>query len=265
MQTFGNITIDVSNPADPQFNIANDSTLVLKGSQIYEFSIGYSREVVKRNGGSLFAGLRGKYFQAKLLRDIQSVEALQDSQQAFDDISADNAEKSSDFGVDFGLIWVAEHYRFGASAININGPTFKYNTVSAPNGYTNSRIINAINSNDSVKLDPQLKIEGALYSKSRNWVVGATVDANAASDQYNDKYQWANVSTAYATDSWWIPGARVGYRKNLAGSKLSMAELGFTFFKVLNIDGAYGLESVEYEGKKYPRTGYFNIGLELTF
>ena len=44
-----------------------------------------------------------------------------------------------------------------------------------------------------------------------------------------------------------------------------MVEGGITLFKILNIDGAYGLQSVEYEGKKYPRTGYINIGLELTF
>jgi len=265
VQTFGDVTVDVSTPSNPQFNIANDSTVILKGSKIYEFSMGYSREIFHLDGASLFAGLRGKYFQAELLKDIQSVENLQGSQQAYNNISVDNAKKSSAFGVDFGLLWAADHYRLGASVTNINGPTFKYNAVTAPASYTNAVIINAINTEETVKLDPQLKLEGALYSMSRNWVIGATVDANAAHDQYNDEYQWANVSAAYATDSWLLPGLRGGYRTNLAGSKLSMLEAGITVFKFFNIDGAYGLQSVQYEGKKYPRTFYINLGVELTF
>ena len=177
VQTFGDITVDVSNPANPQFDVVNDSTVFLRGSKIYEFSLGYSREIMKRGNGSLFAGLRGKYYQAELLKEIQPIEESSDSQQSFDNISVDNAEKTSAFGVDFGLLWATDHYRLGASITNINGPTFKYNTISAPTNYTNTRIIDAIDTQDTVKLDPQVKIEAALYSMSRNWVFGSHVMA----------------------------------------------------------------------------------------
>ncbi len=39
----------------------------------------------------------------------------------------------------------------------------------------------------------------------------------------------------------WLPDVRVGYRKNLAGTKLSSASLGFTFFGAVHFDVACGL------------------------
>ena len=108
-------------------------------------------------------------------------------------------------------------------------------------------------------------LEGSMYLlDSKNIALSASFDANAIQDPVGDKYQWANASIAYITDSWIIPGARIGYRKNMAGSELSYIEGGITWLYV-NIDGGMALENVEVDGDSYPRGAYVNIGVEWAF
>ncbi|VAW87272.1 hypothetical protein MNBD_GAMMA18-2033, partial [hydrothermal vent metagenome] len=80
----------------------------------------------------------------------------------------------------------------------------------------------------------------------------------------NNEMQWMNIAVGYAPDNW-IPGVRVGYRENLVGSQLSMATFGITLLKGLNLDIAYGLEEIESDGEKYPRSVAVNLGLEMRF
>jgi hypothetical protein len=96
-------------------------------------------------------------------------------------------------------------------------------------------------------------------------VLNAAIDANAVMDPVGDDYQWATFSAAYATNSWILPGFRVGYRSNLAGTELDYLDAGFTLFKVLNLDVAWGLDSVEIDGDSAPRSLLVNLGLELSF
>ncbi len=85
-------------------------------------------------------------------------------------------------------------------------------------------------------------------------------------DAVGRDFQWATLSGAYATNSWWIPGARVGYRTNLAGSKLSYITGGLTLFKALTLDIAYGLDSTrDNNGKSIPRSAMINLGIQTTF
>jgi hypothetical protein len=111
----------------------------------------------------------------------------------------------------------------------------------------------------------QLKLEGSMYFlDSKNVVLGASFDANAIDDPVGDEYQWANASIAYITDSWIMPGGRVGYRKNMAGSELSYVEFGLTWLHV-NLDVGMALENVQVDGDSFPRGGYLNLGTEWSF
>ena len=115
-------------------------------------------------------------------------------------------------------------------------------------------------------MKPQLEMEGAFYSESQNWVLNAALDGNKVQDPVGRDFQWATLSAAYATNSWWIPGVRVGYRTNLAGSKLNYVTGGLTMFKALSLDIAYGLKSItDNSGKSIPRSAMINLGLQMTF
>lgn len=269
----GDLTLNYD-PADPDgdgypisYNIRNDSTVLLKASGIVELAMGYSRKIFQHQSGNLFTGLRGKYYRVELVRDVEKLSDLQEgSEDYFDNFDRDNAEVSNGFGVDFGALWVSDNYRIGATLININEPSFNYNKIDlSARGYTYQPIIDALTADETYTMEMQAKFEAAVFSANQSWVFGGSVDANAIKDPVGDEYQWANASVAYITDSWLIPGGRLGYRKNLAGTELSMAEIGLTLFKVLNLDVAYGLEDVEIDNEVYPRTFIVNLGMELSF
>jgi len=247
---------------------ANDSTLLVKAAVVGELGLGYSRPVLSRETGDLTAGVRAKYYQVKLARDAQ---LLINSTGAQSTLKASQTyTSSSGVGLDVGTLWTAKRYRVGAWINNINAPSFKYNTITAAelqtSGYTNTAIINQLSADQTYKMKPQIEMEGAFYSESQNWVLNAGLDGNAVQDPVGRDFQWGTLSAAYATSSWWIPGIRVGYRTNLAGSKLSYVTGGLTMFKALSLDIAYGLDSIkDNSGKSIPRSAMINLGFQMTF
>lgn len=248
--------------------IPNDSTLLVKAAVVGEVGLGYSRPVLRRETGDLTAGVRAKYYKVKLVRDAQKLNTSNGSQNTFN--ASKSYTSSSGVGLDVGTLWTAKRYRLGAWVNNLNTPSFKYNSITAADltaaGYTNSAIISQLTADETYKMKPQLEMEGAFYSESQNWVLNAGLDGNAVPDPVGRDFQWATLSAAYATNSWWIPGIRLGYRTNLAGSKLSYATGGLTLFKALSLDVAYGLDSItDKNGKKIPRSAMINLGIQMTF
>jgi hypothetical protein len=246
---------------------ANDSALLVKAAVVGELGFGYSRPVLSRETGDLTAGARVKYYQVKLARDVQ----FQTSASAGGAQSTLKASQTytsnTGIGLDVGTLWTAKRYRLGAWVNNLNSPSFKYNTVDLSSmPIVNPTIAAQINTDGTYKMKPQLEMEGAFYSESQNWVINAGLDGNAVQDPVGRDFQWATLSAAYATDSWWIPGARVGYRTNLAGSKLSYVTGGLTMFKALSLDIAYGLKSItDNNGNSIPRSAMINLGIQMTF
>jgi hypothetical protein len=247
---------------------ANESTLLVKAAVVGELGLGYSRSVLSRETGDLTAGARIKYYQVKLARDAQMLITSTGAQSTLK--ASQTYTSSSSVGLDVGTLWTSKRYRAGAWINNLNKPSFKYNTITIAElnaaGYTNSNIMNQIIADGIYDMKPQLQLEGAVFSESQNWVVNGGLDANSVKDPVGRDFQWATLSAAYATDSWWIPGARVGYRTNLAGSKLSYVTGGLTMFKALSLDIAYGLKSItDNNGKSIPRSAMINLGIQMTF
>lgn len=257
-----------SEPFGGSYNLPiNDSTLLVKAAVVGELGLGYSRPVLTRDTGDLTAGVRLKYYEVRLARDAQ---LLINSTGAQSTLKASQTYTSNTgVGLDVGTLWTAKRYRVGAWVNNINGPSFQYNTITSAEltaaGYSNSAIMNQLTGDLTYKMKPQLEMEGAFYSDSQNWVLNATLDGNKVQDPVGRDFQWATLSAAYATSSWWIPGIRVGYRANLAGSKLSYVTGGLTLFKALSLDIAYGLQSISNSGTTIPRSAMINLGLNMTF
>jgi hypothetical protein len=269
-QTFDNAasTSNTSTYALP--TIANDSTLRVKAAMVREVGLGYSRPMLSSETGDLTAGIRAKYYQVKLERKAQKLITSSGAKSTFK-ASQTSYTSSSGLGLDVGTLWTAKRYRVGAWVNNLNKPSFKYNDLTAAElttaGYTSGTpIYNQLASRESYEMKPQLELEGAFFSESQNWVVNAGVDANAVPDPVGRDFQWATLSAAYATNSWWIPGIRIGYRTGLAGSKLRYATAGLTIIKALSLDVAYGLDSIkDNNGKVIPRSAMINLGIQMTF
>lgn len=274
----------IANPVAPVFPTPpNDSTALAKVAVVGELGLGYSRSVLRREApepvegeptpgkfsasqlkaGELTAGGRLKFYEVGLANQAISLNSMQGGSQ---NVLKDSRTytKTTGFGLDVGGLWTSKHYRAGAGINNINSPSFKYPAINIT-GYTNQNIIAQLQTSGTYTMKPQLQLEGAVYSESQNFVANLGLDANAVQDPVGRDFQWMTLSGAYATSSWWIPGARVGYRTNLAGSKLSYLTAGLTMFKALSLDIAYGLDKLTYEGKSIPRSAMFNLGLQMTF
>jgi hypothetical protein len=248
----------------------NDSTLLVKVANVWEAGLGYSLPVSISDEGDLTVGLRAKYYNVKLARSFQK----QSSTRANIVQSVLDANKtfitSSAVGFDLGTLWMSKQYHAGAWVNNINKPSFSYSSPTTAaliaDGYTNENLMSKLSSGDYYEMKPQLQLEGATYSDNQKWVVNAGLDANPVPDPVGRVFQWATISAAYATESWWIPGARFGYRTNLSGSKLSYATVGITAFRALTIDVAYGMTTItDNNGNTAPRSLMANLGLQMMF
>ena len=91
------------------------------------------------------------------------------------------------------------------------------------------------------------------------------LDANKVADPMRDNFQWLNVSGHYASDGWLIPSVRLGFSKNLAGSKLSYVSAGITAFKFLDIDVSSTLDTVRLKDQKFVRGLNVTLGVQFDY
>ncbi len=260
----GEVYLDLTNPSAAIMKVNNDTTLLTRAAGVGEFALGYSQQLFRHETGDLFGGLRAKYYRVGMTQVATRFGNLTDAEQLFQDIRDASFNYDSNFGLDLGGLWVSENYRLGATVINLNAPTFTFPGLDV-SGYSAGPIARLLAQDYVYKMETQLKLEAALFSSNRQWAINAGLDVNAVSDPFGDGYQWATLSAAYLTDSWWIPGGRVGYRGNLAGEKINYVTLGATLFKIFNVDLALALNTVTIDGNSVPRGAMLNMGLELSF
>ena len=252
-----------------------NSALYIKGAAVAEVSAGYSRQIWGNKHGGLYAGVTGKYYQVELTKNVIS---LNDTDDGLEDTLSEefdqNQNSTTNFGIDLGLLWTANHYSLGVTLANANAPQFDYGSLGSncdqltgtaqSNCYTATSHSNKIDLTETYTMDPQVRLEATLHSANKHWLLSTSYDANSVRGPVGNEIQWMSMALGYAPDNW-IPGVRFGYRENLAGSQLSMATFGLTLLKGVNLDVAYGLEEVEHEGDKYPRTIAVNLGVEMRF
>ena len=111
----------------------------------------------------------------------------------------------------------------------------------------------------------QLKLEASLFSSDRRWSTHLGLDVDPATDPMGDEFQWLTLSAGLTRDGWWLPGARIGYRQNLAGSELKYISLGVTAFKIVNIDLSSALDTVSIDGTTLPQGLMFSLGFQITW
>lgn len=263
------LTGGVSLTVDPstgkvRLSFDNDSLLLTRSAVVTEFALGYGRPAKTWDSGTLFWGAKAKYFNTRLSRLSTRFGDITDSDELFDSIRNADFRTVPGVGFDFGLLWASRRYQLGATLVNINEPSFNFPEVDTST-FTDQRFIDGLADDTKLTFERQLKLEGSLYSVNRRWSLNAALDVNAVRDPMQDHYQWATISAGYTTESWWIPGARIGYRKNLEGSQLGYIGAGLTLFKVVNLDVATSVDTVSISGNTLPRGLIVNLGVEISF
>lgn len=258
--------------------IETASAAYVKAGQVSEIALGFSRPVWQQPGRRVIVGGSVRYLQAKLSKQVVALESIDDDDDVADvlkDSYDANERKSSNVTVDLGAIYDASNYRIGLTLANLTEPDFEYGAIGTNCGllsgtaqyncFTAAYFSDRIALNETWTLERLATLEGAVFFASGAGSLAASVDLNEVHDPVGDLNQNLKVALGYKTQTNFLPDVRVGYRKNLAGSELSSASVGFTFFGAVHFDVSCALESTKIDGSSVPRTAAFNLGFEMSY
>lgn len=259
------VVLEVSPVSDEVvFTLENDSSIVTKSTQTTEFNLGYSRPAWSNESGTLYLGAEARLYLMRLSRLSVRFGDITDSEALFDAIRDAEFRNDTRLGVDLGALWVGNNYQLGLQVTDVNEPEFTFPDVDLT-PYRTEAAINFLASDTKYRKTRQVKLEASLFSRNRKWSTHIGADANSATDPMGDEFQWLTLSAGFATDSVWVPGFRVGYRQNLAGTELRYASLGLTAFKIVNFDLSSTLDTVRIDGRDLPQGLMLSIGFEITW
>jgi hypothetical protein len=189
---------------------------------------------------------------------------ITDSEELFESIRDSEFRNDTRLGIDVGALWVSDNYQLGAQVTNINEPKFTFPDVDLE-PYRNDGIIGFLLSDQQYTMDRQFKLEASLFTDDRSWSAHLGYDVDSATDPLGDRFQWLTLSGGFTTESWWIPGVRLGYRQNLAGTKMKYLGIGVTAFKIVNIDISSAFDSVKIDGQELPQGLMASIGFQVSW
>jgi len=235
--------------------------------------LGYSQAMWENSHGMLVGGVKATMHNISM---GHALVALDDENTEADDAISDavdeDAVETSNVGIDLGAVWVSNNYQLGVTFANVNEPEFDGVALDTTCG---SESCNAaaqlisdgkVTSGQKYVMEMQTTVDLALSTSGKQFTLGMSYDTNPVKDAVGDEYQWAAASLSYYGDSHFLPGLRVGYRQNMAGTELSYGSFGLTILKRLNLDVAVALDTVEDEdGDEMPRSVYFALGYDTAF
>lgn len=260
----GGLSIDVNPDGSTTFTFENNSGTITRAAQISEISIGYSRKVWQKENNEIYIGIEPKFYSVGLSNKFIFIDNIENAEDIFDSLNKDDFKYTENISMDIGVIWTGKQYQLGATITNLNEPDYQFPEIDL-RGLTNPDLVAAIQRTQTYTMERQLKLEGGYISKSGAWGINVGFDANAVPDPMRDDYQLVSVGAGFASDSWWLPSARVGLRKNMAGSELTYVTAGVTVFNILNLDLATTTETVNVDGQTVPKGLMLNIGAQVLF
>ena len=261
----GGITL-FYNPANKntKLTVDNDSLLLVKATKISQMSLSYSRKLQNFENGDLYWGIKPVLYRVGLTNVSTRVGDITDSEALWDDIKNADYIYQNGFDVDLGLVWAAPNYQLGASLTSLIENTYEFPEVDRRR-FSSDNILRRLDNHEEFTMQRQVKLEAGIYTDQRHWSLNMELDANPVEDPMRDRYQWLTVTGGYAADSWWLPSARVGFSRNLAGTKLGYLNAGVTVMKFINIDAATTLDKVTLDGDEIRRGFNIRIGVQFDY
>lgn len=247
-----------------KLTVDNDSLLLVRATAISQFSLSYSRKWQSFDSGDLYWGVKPTFYRVGLTNVSARIGDITDSEALFDEIKNADFIYENGFDVDLGLVWAAPHYQLGASVNNLIENSYDYPEIDRGR-FQSKNILQRLDHFEEFVMERQLTLEAGIYTDQRHWSLHMELDANAIEDPMRNEYQWLTVTGGYASDSWWLPSARVGFSRNLAGTELAYINAGVTVAKFINIDLATTLDTVTLDGEDIRRGANIRIGVQFDY
>ncbi|MBE0506133.1 MAG: conjugal transfer protein TraF [Marinospirillum sp.] len=271
-----------SSTLQSESKLTTNSGLDVRAATLAHLGLGYGTNLTNWSEltlpkGELELGARLNLYQVELARNFVSIQAENNSNDndstsdKLTDDFTDNTTNATALGLDVGMLWHDDNFQAGLTIYNLNEPSFDYPDLAT---YLTGETLTALQGlevagktkvADSVSMTRHAVLEGAYYTDNRNWVVQGYFTLGTATNLVGDESQDMGISAGYFSQSFLVPAFRIGYNKNLAGTKLSTVNAGTTLFGIINMDLAMGLESSSFDGTDIPRYVGFNLGFEEKF
>lgn len=257
-------------------SIDNNKTAVMVKSLAYvEFPLAYGHPIDLGAYGTLGIGgavkvVRGRVYQSRieLIDDDESV----DSGDILDNFT-ENFEESTSVTVDLGALWrYREWLSVGIVAKNLTSPKFTSPDLKNQRGEfvdNGGNLVTVPVRDEAVKLKPQVRMGVALDPLS--WLtIAADLDLTdnetvLSGLDYSSRHLGGGVELHPFT---WLK-LRAGMYKNLSNDDIGpVATAGLTFgtrWVNLEVDGAYGLETAEFDEESYPKEARAQANLNIQF
>lgn len=247
-----------------KLKVDNDSLLLVKTALVNKFNVSYSRKAFENEHGSLYWGAKPTLYYVGLSNVSVSIGDITDSEKIFNDIRNADYHYTNALDLDLGVMWASKNYQIGASLNNVVESSYEFPQIDRSK-LKSLEVASKLLHHESFVMERQLKLEGAWYTEDRSWSVNMDIDVNKIHDPMKDEYQWASISGTYNSENWWLPSARLGYSRNLVGSKLHYINAGVTFAKYVNLDIATTLNTVTLNDTKLMRGLNINLGFQFDY
>ncbi len=242
----------------------NDSLLLIKAAKISKWVFSYSRKAKSTQSGDLYWGVKPSFYRVGLTNADARIGDISDSEALFDDIKNAPYVYKNGMDIDLGLVWATSHYQLGATLLNLTESTYKFPELDERR-YQSTEILSQLDHHEQFTMERQLRLEGSLYTQQRNWNLGMDLEVNAIEDPMGDEYQWLNLIGGYSSSSWWLPSARLGLSKNLAGTELTYLSAGITLARYINLDIASTFDSVKISNSELMRGLSVRLGFQFAY
>lgn len=273
LATLTTTALPVLNAASANTFNQNTTSVLTKAIQYVEIPVSYGHPIKLGKKSTLGVGITGKvisgtvYQSQVLLVNNNNV----DASDIIEDIDT-NKKTSSAFGIDLGLLYKYDKWlNVGLVAKNINSPEFDAPDYNAPKYDTISGqvLINDLKKGDAVKLKPQVR---AGVSADVLPIVNVSADLDITENETvapsvvgltAPKSQNLGGGVEVHPASWLK--IRGGAYKNLSASKGgTVLTAGFKIF-MLDVDGAFATDTMEFDGNEIPQEAQVNASLNFSF
>jgi hypothetical protein len=263
--------------ANPRYAVTTASAFDVRLARVTHLSLAYGADITHwlpaasrsaTDTGQLDIGVRLNNYRARLER--QTVAFVDAAGNSVDIRLGDRSNRSaaSASALDIGLMWGDEHYQIGATVYNIGSPRLRY-----PDPTLDANLANRdaalqllaegrIGQIDAVALKPHMVLEASVFSANRRWLMQSSLATNATPDFVGEPQRYGTLAVAYNADryqgdfaallNYIVPSVRLGVRRNMVGSRLSVTGLGFSW-GIFSLDISASQKSINVDGSKAPR------------
>ncbi|MFK7160063.1 conjugal transfer protein TraF [Marinospirillum sp. MEB164] len=263
---------------DPEALLVTHSSITTQVAELLHLYAGVSVDASAwfdwpQSWGQLDLGLRVNSYALRLSPNLVSLNGValsQGAEQVVDRVTGElraQQEQQWLLGVDLGLLWQDYPWQVGVTLFNVNQPTARYPRLSSFTDEQDKEAVDYLTRLDRLmdrqayRLDRHAVLEVTFFAFEPDWVLRGHYSLDAADNLVGWSERSYGLAMSWQTQQAWVPGVRLGWRRNQVGSRLDTLHLGIDFAANFQLDLATSYQTFEFDRWRIPR--YFSLGLSF--